>query len=359
MTYVIGSARVDENGKYQGGAAGDQKQKSSPDYSGEVSRQNFYIHSKGWVILRAKDAGQSKKIAAAMATACDNPNIGYSQSARYGILTVGTATKTPTNADCSSLVRQCVKEATGKDPGDFTTGTEATKLIATGLFDKLAYTNGAVLYVGDILVTKTKGHTVVVIDGEHRSAKKAIDEDIVSAVLAGKYGTGEARKKALAADGYDAAEVQKAVNAALKTMPKRTSDKGIAFIKLKEGCRLKAYRLAGETHYTIGVGHHGPDVLPNMTISDEQATALLKTDLAKFEKYVLKYVTDIPLNQNRFDALVSYTFNRGPGGLMQLSNNCHTIQEYADGLVTYWGSATRYKNALIKRRKEEREMFLS
>lgn len=354
---IIASARSDEHGKYQGGAAGDQKQTATPDYSGEVSRQAFYVHDKGWNILRAKNAAYANAIANSMATACDNQNIGYSQSTRSGILQYGTATKTACNCDCSSLVRQCVKEATGKDPGEFHTGNEADKLMTTGLFDKITYTASVMLYNGDILVTKVKGHTAVVVEGETRY--KSVTDDVVAAVLANKYGTGETRKKALAADGYDYVEVQAAVNAALKAKPTKTSDNGIAFIKQKEGCKLKAYRLDGEKYNTIGVGHNGPDVLPNMTISDEQATALLKTDLAKFEKYVLKYVDDVPLNQNMFDALVSYTFNRGPGGLQQLAANCHTKQEYADGLVTYWGSNQRYKEALIKRRKAERDLFLS
>ena len=134
MTILIGSARSDEHGKYSGGQRGDQRQTSSPDYAGEVSVQAFYMHSKGWYILRPKEASVAVGIAAAMQAACNNKNIGYSQSDRYAILKVGTGTKTPTNADCSSLVRQCVKEASGKDPGDFTTGTEVAALGATGLF---------------------------------------------------------------------------------------------------------------------------------------------------------------------------------------------------------------------------------
>ena len=32
---IIGSARIDERGKATGGKAGDQKQKSTPDYKGD------------------------------------------------------------------------------------------------------------------------------------------------------------------------------------------------------------------------------------------------------------------------------------------------------------------------------------
>ena len=134
MEIIIGSARSDERKSYTGGKVGDQRHMKTPDYGGEVSQQKFYVHSKGWNIIRAKDDGVAKKLAKAMQTACNNANIGYSQSDRYGILKYGTATTQKCNADCSSLVRQCVKEATGKDPGDFTTFNAVTKLRATGLF---------------------------------------------------------------------------------------------------------------------------------------------------------------------------------------------------------------------------------
>ena len=166
MTVIIGSARMGENGKITGGTAGDQKQTTKPDYKGEVSLQNFYISSKGWNVIRAKDADIAKKIAKAMKTACNNPNIGYDQNGRYGIVTHGTASKTKTEADCSSTVRVCVKEASGKDPGDFNTSNESDVLQKTGLFKPtFKYTSKTTLYTGDILVTCTKGHTVVVVEG--------------------------------------------------------------------------------------------------------------------------------------------------------------------------------------------------
>jgi hypothetical protein len=173
MNIIIGSARVDERGTYSGGTAGDQKQGNAvPDMRGEVSMQSFYVHRKGWYVIRPKDANIARGIAAAMKQACNNPNIGYDQAGRYGILTYGTNTKVKTEADCSSLVRQCVKEASGKDPGDFTTWNEVQALNATGLFEPArAYTSSVKLYEGDVLVTKTKGHTVIVTDGYSRSTQ--------------------------------------------------------------------------------------------------------------------------------------------------------------------------------------------
>lgn len=173
MAIMIGSARIDENGNATGGAAGDQKQTSTPDYNGEISMQSMYTHSQGWYILRPKSVTYANAIAAKMVTACNNANIGYDQNNRLGVITYGVATTTKTEADCSSLVRACIKEATGTDPGNFTTANEASALAATGLFeDKIAYVSQAStpVYNGDVLVTKTKGHTVVVVSGNPRSS---------------------------------------------------------------------------------------------------------------------------------------------------------------------------------------------
>lgn len=168
---MVSSARSDERGKYSGGKAGDQKQKSKTnDTRGEVSMQAMYTHRKGWYILRPKKVSHADAIAELGIKAANNPNIGYSQSDRLGVVKHGINTKVKTNADCSSLVRQAVREATGKDPGNFTTANEARVLAATGLFTKIAYVNQSKtpVYNGDILVTKTKGHTVIVVSGNPR-----------------------------------------------------------------------------------------------------------------------------------------------------------------------------------------------
>jgi len=165
---IIGSARIDERGKATGGKAGDQKQKTSPDYKGEVAMQKFYVSSKGWYILRAKNPQVASNIALAMTIACNNPNIGYNQARRLDIIKAGTHATSPTSCDCSSLVRQCVREA-GVEVGNFTTANEAAVLVGTGQFEKLTYKKGIALFLGDILVTRVKGHTVVVTSGATRN----------------------------------------------------------------------------------------------------------------------------------------------------------------------------------------------
>ena len=163
MGVRIGSARS----SYGNTAAGDQ------NGGKEVSTQDYYVHSKGWVLIRAKDANVREKIAVAMERACANNNIGYDQNTRntlynnvkpYNFDPAKTTKKV--NTDCSALVRVCCCYA-GITVGDFNTASETNTLMNTGKFEK--YTDSdhckssKKLMRGDILNTKTKGHTVVVL----------------------------------------------------------------------------------------------------------------------------------------------------------------------------------------------------
>ena len=89
----------------------------------------------------------------------------------------------------------------------------------------------------------------------------------------------------------------------------KTSPKGIALIKEFEGLRLKAYLCPGGV-WTIGYGHTA-GVKPGMVISEVQAEEYLKADLIAFERYL--NVLGLALNQNQFDALVSFIYNVGTG----------------------------------------------
>lgn len=171
MAIMVGSARSDERGKLTGGQAGDQTGK-------ELSTQQMYAHSKGWYILRPKSVDVANKIAEAMQIACNNPNIGYDQNQRLGIITYGVNSKVKTEADCSSSVRACCIYA-GFDPGNFTTANEALLLENSGKFeDRKPYVNQSKtpVYNGDVLVTKTKGHTVVVVSGSPRGKAQSTPE---------------------------------------------------------------------------------------------------------------------------------------------------------------------------------------
>lgn len=179
MSIKVGSARIDENGKLTGGKAGDQT-------GNEVSTQDYYMHSKGWYLLRPKDISVANTIAKAMQSACDNDNIGYCQGHRTNVITqlqkYGSmaAISEKTEADCSSLVRGCCIEA-GFDPGNFNTTNEASCLENTGKFEKrIAVTVSTTLYNGDVLVTKTKGHTVIVVSGNPRGESFAGSAGVAS-----------------------------------------------------------------------------------------------------------------------------------------------------------------------------------
>lgn len=89
---------------------------------------------------------------------------------------------------------------------------------------------------------------------------------------------------------------------------KTTSAKGIELIKRFEGCKTSAY-ICPAGVWTIGYGHT-KTAKPGLTITTAQAEALLKRDLVVFESIVNTRVT-APINQNQFDALVSFTYNVG------------------------------------------------
>ena len=89
----------------------------------------------------------------------------------------------------------------------------------------------------------------------------------------------------------------------------KTSPKGIALIKEFEGLRLKAYKCP-EGVWTIGYGHTD-GVRPGMVISERQAEDFLKAEPIAFEKYLNDL--RLAINQNQFDALISFIYNVGTG----------------------------------------------
>ncbi|EGY02101.1 lysozyme [Nitrospirillum viridazoti Y2] len=98
-------------------------------------------------------------------------------------------------------------------------------------------------------------------------------------------------------------------------MTRTVNAAGIALTEQSEGLRLTAYRCpAGRL--TIGYGHTGPDVTPDMTITEDQAQDLLAQDLATAGNGVSKAVT-VPLTDNQYAALTDFAFNLGVSALTQ------------------------------------------
>ena len=92
----------------------------------------------------------------------------------------------------------------------------------------------------------------------------------------------------------------------------KTSEYGINLIKHFEGCVLTAYKCPAGV-WTIGYGHT-KDVQPGDEWSESHANHMLEVELEEYENYVNTAVK-VPLQQNQFDALVSWTYNLGGGNL--------------------------------------------
>ena len=135
------------------------------------------------------------------------------------------------------------------------------------------------------------------------------------------------------------------------------SKAGLELIKRYEGLRLTAYKpVPTEKYWTIGYGHYGPDVTQGMTITQAQADAFLKQDCASAVRSV--NALNLPLNQNQFDALVSFTYNCGAGNLKTLCKN-RTIEEIGEKIILYDKAGGKVLKGLVRRRKEEQELYKS
>ena len=137
-----------------------------------------------------------------------------------------------------------------------------------------------------------------------------------------------------------------------------TGKNGIELIKKYEGLELKAYKCpAGK--WTIGYGHT-LNVKSTDVISRDDAEYFLKQDLKMSEDEINKQ--GLQLNQNQFDALVSFTFNLGVGNfrkstlLKKLKVNVNDLS--IAGEFKKWVNANGKKLAgLVRRRAEEAELY--
>ena len=137
----------------------------------------------------------------------------------------------------------------------------------------------------------------------------------------------------------------------------KTSQNGVNLIKSFEGCYTRAYWDKWGKVWTIGYGHTGKDVYSGLVISEQQAENLLKQDLKRFEGYVnnRKYVPQ-KLNQNQFDALVSFSFNLGQGNLKRLCAN-RTLSQIANEMTANNKSKGRVLRGLTRRRQAEKKII--
>ncbi len=143
------------------------------------------------------------------------------------------------------------------------------------------------------------------------------------------------------------------------TQQRRMSGAGRAMTKSFEGLRLNAYEDCAGV-WTIGYGHTGADVIPNRTITEAEAEALLTDDLGAAEACVCKAVT-VEITQGQFDALVDFCFNLGERRLLSSTLlryvNAGNFIAAANQFGMWVHAAGRVQPGLVKRRQAEAEMF--
>jgi lysozyme len=140
----------------------------------------------------------------------------------------------------------------------------------------------------------------------------------------------------------------------------KIGQKGLAIIKKWEGLRLDAY-LCPSNVWTIGWGHTGPEVVQGLKIELPQAEEYLKQDVVSAEDTVSAHVV-VDLNQNQFDALVSFVFNVGMTNFAMSTLlkmlNVGLYAEAANQFLRWVYGHAGPLEGLRKRRNEERELFL-
>jgi len=139
----------------------------------------------------------------------------------------------------------------------------------------------------------------------------------------------------------------------------KTSAAGLALIEQFEGLRLTAYQ-DGAGVWTIGYGHT-QGLKEGDTCTQEQAAAWLASDVAEAEAEVNGLVK-VPLNQNQFDALVSFAFNLG-GQALESSTLLRELNagSYALAAAQFprWDMVAGQPSAGLQgRRAAEQELFL-
>ena len=138
------------------------------------------------------------------------------------------------------------------------------------------------------------------------------------------------------------------------------SQEGLSLIKKFEGCELESYKCAAGV-WTIGYGSTH-DITEGMSISQERAEMLLMEDIAEYEQAVNDLVK-VNLQQNQFDALVSWTFNLGPTNLknstlLKVLNSSHIDWNDVPEQIKRWNKAGgKVLEGLVRRREAEALLF--
>ena len=158
-----------------------------------------------------------------------------------------------------------------------------------------------------------------------------------------------------------------ALTASAATMT--TSEAGVNFIKEFEGFHEKAYWDNGQ--WTIGYGTGIPDSKVNQYnddgITEAQAAVLLKEYLESFEKSVNSFIDahSLKLNQQQFDALVSFTYNLGPSWMQSAGTFRNAVingtkgNEFIYAMAQFGKAGGSPVGGLIERRLCEANLYLN
>lgn len=145
--------------------------------------------------------------------------------------------------------------------------------------------------------------------------------------------------------------------------------KGLALIKEYEG--FSAYAYHDYTHWSIGYGSIcGQYEYPN-GITEAEASALLVQRMATYEGYLDTFLTEngITVNQNQYDALVSFTYNLGNPWKKYDTFDLKTIlingaskysaEDIRNAFGAFCKAGGQVLSGLVKRRAAEAELFLT
>jgi lysozyme len=148
----------------------------------------------------------------------------------------------------------------------------------------------------------------------------------------------------------------------------KTSNKGIDLIKSFEGFKSKPYKCSAGVP-TIGYGAtfypstNEKVTLKDKEISELQAVELLQNMLTGYEKSVDSFCRD-DINQNQFDALVSFAYNLGSNSLknstllkkVNLNPNDESIKLEFMKWVKAGGQTLK---GLVRRREAEATLYFT
>lgn len=146
---------------------------------------------------------------------------------------------------------------------------------------------------------------------------------------------------------------------------RKISKDGLELIKYFEGLSLKPY-LDAVNIPTIGFGNtYYPDgkkvTLQDKEITEEKAFEILEYIANKDFGSNINKVAKVQLNQNQFDALVSFAYNIGNGNFNSSTLlrwlNQGNYKEASMQLLRWDKSKGIVLNGLTKRRKAEKELF--